>query len=206
VKILLLGPPRQELEDFLRTFDDDVSRTDKKLTKDSQLLEGVGWLVSYGYRHIIRQDVLDLLDQQAINLHISLLPWNRGADPNLWSFLDDTPKGVSIHLIDSGIDTGDIIAQREVANAPDDTLKTSYDRLCIEVEELFKSVWGEIRVGKCRTIRQSGEGSLHRKRDLELVKTLFEQKGWDTPVADLVSKAVIPGLNSPGAGSTGERK
>ncbi len=49
-----------------------------------------------------------------INLHISFLPWNRGAHPNFWSFYDDTPKGVTIHLIDEGIDTGAIIYQKEI--------------------------------------------------------------------------------------------
>jgi len=71
-------------------------------------------VVSYSYRHIIKQDVLDTLPDKFINLHIALLPYNRGADPNAWSFLDETPKGVTIHIIDKGIDTGPILCQREV--------------------------------------------------------------------------------------------
>ena len=38
-------------------------------------------------------------------MHISYLPFNRGAHPNYWSFKDNSPKGVTIHFIDNGIDT-----------------------------------------------------------------------------------------------------
>jgi len=40
------------------------------------------------------------------------------ADPNVWSFIEKTPKGVSIHYLDAGIDTGDIIAQKLVETNP----------------------------------------------------------------------------------------
>ncbi|MCL0081308.1 hypothetical protein M1N64_03665 [Peptococcaceae bacterium] len=50
---------------------------------------------------------MDKFQGRAINLHISFLPWNRGADPNFWSFIENAPVGVSIHYLDEGIDTGD---------------------------------------------------------------------------------------------------
>ena len=49
-----------------------------------------------------------------INLHISYLPYNRGAHPNFWSFVENTPSGVSIHQVDSGIDTGKIVIQKQI--------------------------------------------------------------------------------------------
>ena len=45
------------------------------------------FIVSYGYRHILSKNILDLLPNKIINLHISYLPYNRGADPNFWSFM-----------------------------------------------------------------------------------------------------------------------
>ena len=56
--------------------------------------------VSYRYRKIIRQDIIDYFEGKLINMHIAFLPWNKGADPNLWSYIDNTPKGVTIHRID----------------------------------------------------------------------------------------------------------
>ena len=52
-----------------------------------------------------------------------------GQDPNLWSFIEDTPKGVTIHEIDEGIDTGDIIFQKEIVLNSNETLASSYEKL-----------------------------------------------------------------------------
>ena len=38
----------------------------------------------------------------------------QGAHPNFWSFYDNTPSGVTIHLIDAGIDTGDVLYQKKL--------------------------------------------------------------------------------------------
>ena len=61
------------------------------------LLSGVDCIVSFGYRHLLRSDSIAAVGGNAVNLHISMLPWNRGADPNLWSWLENTPRGASMH-------------------------------------------------------------------------------------------------------------
>ena len=102
--------------------------------------ENFDFIVSYKYRFIISHDIVAYMKRKIVNLHISLLPWNRGADPNLWSFLKDTPKGITIHYIDSGVDTGDILLQKEFDfNLEEDTLKTTYDFLNKEIIRLFKN-------------------------------------------------------------------
>jgi methionyl-tRNA formyltransferase len=177
------------------------------LTAQSEILEGVDWLVSYGYRYILREKVLEKFPRRAINLHIAYLPWNRGADPNLWSFLEDTPKGVTIHYMDPGIDTGEILAQREVTFGPDETLRTTYDKLTDAMVELFMEVWPEIRTGRRRSFVQPKGGTFHRIRDRAKVEHLL-YKGWDTPVSFLIGKALGParkqlkldGRQSPSAG------
>ena len=74
-------------------------------------------------------------------MHISFLPYNKGADPNLWSYLENSPKGVTIHKIDKGINTGDILLQKEVQdNIETDTLKTSFNRLIDEIVILFNEL------------------------------------------------------------------
>jgi methionyl-tRNA formyltransferase len=91
---------------------------------------GIGFIISYCYRYIIRKEILDLLPNRVINCHISLLPWNRGADPNIWSFIDDTPSGFSIHYVDEGLDTGDIIMQKGITfDKQKDTLRSAYHML-----------------------------------------------------------------------------
>lgn len=181
MKILFLSP-HIHLMEYLLSYGDEVTQTIEPLT--DELLEGVDWIVSYGYRHIIDKPILDNLKDRAINLHISYLPWNRGADPNLWSFLDNTPKGVTIHFLDEGIDTGDIIAQRYLKYDIEDTLRTFYTKLSTCIEDLFKKAWPYIREGKAKRYKQS---TCHMMKDKEKYKYLLHN-GWDTPVKDIIGK------------------
>ena len=190
MNILLLGPERPAFEEFLRSLGDTVRRTEDKLTGDSPLLDDTDWIISYGFRHIIKADVLDRFPHRAVNLHISYLPWNKGADPNLWSFLEDSPKGVTIHYIDIGVDTGDILAQQEVAMSDVDSLSSSYTKLSRTIESLFCRVWPEIRAGKLTGKKQPEGGSVHRMKDKKAYEHLLTD-GWDTPVNMLIGQALV---------------
>lgn len=148
----------------------------------------IEFAVSYRYRHIVKRPIIEYLEGKIINLHISLLPWNRGSDPNQWSFLEDTPKGVTIHCIDEGLDTGDILVQKEVEYNPDDTLRTSYNRLSAEIEDLFQKSWPDIQCGRLKPYPQYGLGSFHRISDRQTFEYLLTN-GWDTPVKNLIGKA-----------------
>jgi len=118
MSILLLGPDHPGLIAFLAKEGHRVVRTEDRLTQDAPVLEGIEWLISYGYRHIFKPEVIQRFRGRIINLHISFLPWNRGVDPNQWSFLQDTPKGVTIHFIDEGIDLG-----LRIAHLPDSSMQ-----------------------------------------------------------------------------------
>jgi methionyl-tRNA formyltransferase len=184
VKVLFLGPADSLVLDLLKSAEGHVAQTMDPITEESLHRMQVDFLVAHGFRHILRPDVLDRFPQRAVNLHISYLPWNRGADPNLWSFLENTPKGVSIHYLDAGIDTGDVIAQKLVEFEASETLRSSYARLQAEIARLFAEHWSRIRTGSCGAAKQAGAGSFHRVADREKVAHLLT-KGWDTPVSDL---------------------
>lgn len=160
---------------------------------DAELLRQytVDFAVSYRFRHIIKKSLIEYLNGKIINLHISLLPWNRGADPNLWSFLENTPKGVSIHYMDEGLDTGDIIAQKSVRfDVGSETLASTYEILNSEILELFKFQWPLIMGGGCSRKKQPLGGTYHRLKDKETYIHLLADKGWDTPVECLLGKAL----------------
>lgn len=185
--VLVLGPRTDAIASVVIAGGDEVIQRDSPLAPGERF-DGTDFLVSFGYRHIIKPDVLEQFQGRAINIHISLLPWNRGADPNLWSFLEDSPKGVTIHVIDEGLDTGPILAQEEVRPSPDDTLKTSYERLIERAIALFSMEWPALRDGRVVPRRQVGEGSRHSSRD----KARFEKlmpKGWETPITELIGRA-----------------
>ena len=124
------------------------------------------WIISFGYRHIIKRNILNISKNKIINLHISYLPYNRGASPNYWSFKEKTPKGVTIHLIDEGIDTGPILIQKKCSFNDNDTLKTSYEKLIKNIEILFIENFEKIITGKIKPVPQKGKGTFHKKKDL----------------------------------------
>ncbi len=124
-------------------------------------------VVSYNYRHIVPEEIIRLLPGRMINLHISLLPWNRGSDPNVWSIIDRTPRGVTVHQLARGLDTGDVLLQQETPPAgDDDTLASTYEELNHAVTGLFREGLGDLLSGSCHPRPQEGPGSRHRRADL----------------------------------------
>lgn len=186
MRVLLLAAPGSPLAGRIDAAGDLVTVTDEPLEPEAAREHEV--IVSHGYRHILRAPVLDLFPGRAVNLHISLLPWNRGAHPNVWSAVEGTPSGVTVHHIDEGVDTGDLVAQREVTVSDEETLASSHERLQREIVELFWTVWPEIRAGTAPRRPQSGEGSEHRVRDLESIRHLLSD-GWETKVGALRAAA-----------------
>ncbi len=189
MKVFLLGPPRPGLSDYLRSVGDEVLYSKREIAAQSPGLKAMDFIVSYGYRYKISSVVLSQFRHKAINLHISLHPWNRGADPNLWSFLENTPKGVTIHCLDDGIDTGNILFQQEVIFSSETTLRATYERLSREIEDLFRQKWPLIRRGSVQKTPQTGPGTYHRSQDRAAYEHLLV-KGWDTSVSEIIGKAI----------------
>ena len=104
------------------------------------------------------------------------MPWNKGAHPNFWSFYDNTPSGVTIHLIDAGIDTGDVLYQKKVNfHSNENTFAKTYKRLINEIENLFIENLENIIEKKYIGKRQTEKGSYHNLADLP--KSF---KGWES--------------------------
>lgn len=126
------------------------------------------FVVSYNYRHIVPADVLEHMQGKAVNLHVSYLPYNRGSSPNFFSFLDNTPKGVTIHEMTAGLDKGRILCQREVVfDEEAETFASSYQKLQLEMMQLFKENWKSIRAGKCEGFLPTEKGTYHTMKQLE---------------------------------------
>jgi methionyl-tRNA formyltransferase len=87
-------------------------------------------IVVVGYGRIIPPWMIDLPPLGNINLHGSLLPKYRGAAPVQWAIASgETVTGVTTMRIDAGLDTGDILLQRETPIAAEDTAVTLAPRL-----------------------------------------------------------------------------
>ncbi len=90
---------------------------------------------------ILRQPVLDIPPKGVLNVHPSLLPRQRGASPIAAAILaGDEQTGVTIMLMDPGMDTGPILSQRTVPITPWDTSGSLGERLAVVGAELLLEV------------------------------------------------------------------
>ena len=179
-KILFLGYSREQTS----LIDDLVSKKCEVWHTDEKIQSTVGYdlVISYGYRHILKKEIIESSKAPIVNLHISYLPWNRGQHPNFWSFYECTPSGVSIHLIDEGVDTGAIIYQRYVNfDKEEDTFSKTYKKLIVEIEKLFRDNIDELISKKFIATPQRRKGSYHSVANLPK-----EFIGWDTVIKEEV--------------------
>ena len=157
--------------DNVGVFDATNLRDVATLKTIQDLKPDIGLSILFGY--ILRPNFLELFPSGVINLHPAYLPYNRGAYPNVWSIIDQTPAGTTLHYLDPGIDTGDIIAQREVPVAPVDTSATLYRKLEQASLRLFKETWPLIRAGQVTRQSQSKQkGTYYRTKDVQKLDSI----------------------------------
>ncbi|MFC1628327.1 methionyl-tRNA formyltransferase [Gemmatimonadota bacterium] len=152
----------------------------------------IGVSVYLGY--ILRPAFIDLFPGGCINLHPSYLPYNRGVHPNVWSIVEGTPAGVTIHLIDPGVDTGAILARDLVEVEPVDTGETLYHKLEKACVDLFRRTWPSIREGTAVQQSQADEeGTSHRVSDLSMIDRIeLDQTCTARELIDLIRAMTFP--------------
>lgn len=124
-------------------------------------------VVSYNYSYLIPENIIQLVKGKIVNLHISYLPWNNGADPNFWSFIDNTPKGITIHQLTEALDQGDILFQKELFfNEKVETFRSTYEILNREIVTMFMAHFRDIKDQTVIPYSQQDIGTYHRRRDL----------------------------------------
>ena len=138
-------------------------------------------LASYG--RILPQAILDLPRIGALNVHPSLLPKYRGATPIQSALLaNEAFTGISIMLMDAGMDTGEIVSQEPVLIEPGDDCGSLHDRLAEEGAKLLGYAIDLAAAAPLRHVPQTGTPLLThpiRKEDLEI--------DWSWPAQRIVS-------------------
>ena len=184
-KILFLGYSNKEtaiIDKLKENKKFQIFNTKNKIKlKD---LNNINLVISFGYRHIIDKEILKK-KKNIINLHISYLPYNRGAHPNFWSFAENTPSGVSINKIDNGIDTGNVIYQKLIdfelnKNKKILTFRKTYSTLISEIENLFIVNTKNILSGEYEDFKQIGDGTFHNSNQLPVILKSWNQNIFKT--------------------------
>jgi len=135
-------------------------------------------LLSVLFGHRFDENWLAIPNWLPVNLHPGLLPYNAGANPNVWPLIDGTPAGTTLHVMTPVIDEGDLLTQVEVPTTPDDTAATLYQKLMAASFDLFEAAWPTI--GSVVPQPMPAGGTRHRVADL----ALLDPAGADLAVID----------------------
>ena len=112
--LLFLGKKKTNFFNFLKSKNIQFLSTEKNINhKKKNFFKKFKILISFNYKYKIEKKIIKLFNGQCFNCHISYLPFNAGADPNFWSFKNNTKKGITIHLLNEKIDKGPIIFQKD---------------------------------------------------------------------------------------------
>lgn len=182
VEYLILHTPdkgayQQEISDLAGTDPDKViiwrpGRSAEMLEKLADKTAEVLFSCNFGY--LIPGTILRAFTLP-INLHMSLLPFNKGAFPNVWPILDGSRAGVTLHIMTESFDDGPIIAQREVPVASNDTGKSLYEKLVQASVDLVRDRMPDILVGNIMSMPNHG-GTRHTEKEFAALQKLDMDK------------------------------
>ena len=115
-------------------------------------------IITCAYGQIIPEVLLNAPKYGAINVHGSLLPHFRGGAPIHHAIINgDKATGITIMYMDKKMDAGDIISQREIAIAENDTLDSLYEKMSHVGEELLIETLPSVINGTNKRIKQDEE-------------------------------------------------
>lgn len=108
------------------------------------------------FDQIFRSELRSIPPLGVINCHSGKLPYYRGRCPIIWALINDEKEfGITVHYMDEGIDTGDIILQRTFRITDEDDLKTLSERDAAECGKIIYDAVKLIQSGETRPIHQN---------------------------------------------------
>jgi len=121
-------------------------------------------IISAYYRKIFPKELLSASKLGVINIHPSLLPYYRGPVPTAWAIINNEKEfGITIHQVDSGIDTGDILVQEKYDIHDDETGHDLYLRAMEKGAELLINNFDRIMNEEIKPKKQPSGGSYFGK-------------------------------------------
>jgi len=112
-------------------------------------------VVCVGWTQLLRHEILRLPRLGCVGFHASALPRYRGRAPVNWAIIHgEKETGNTMMLLDDGVDTGDILAQRLFPIDDEDTCATIYEKVARSEDEMIREVLPLIRHGRMPRTRQ----------------------------------------------------
>ena len=147
-------------------------------------------IVVAAFGQIVSRAILEMPKYGCINVHASLLPKYRGAAPIQYAVINgDAVSGVTIQQMNEGVDTGDIILQKEVELAPDETGGSLFDRLAKTGAKACVEAMAQIAQGTAVHTPQDSAFATHTGKITKEMGSI----DWNTPAVEI--ERLIRGLN-----------
>lgn len=151
------------LSNEIPIFQPEKIRTDSVIINKLKEIEP-DFIIVVAYGQILTKEILDIPRLGCICLHASLLPMYRGSAPINWCLINgETKTGNTTILMDTGIDTGDMLMRSEVEISESMTAGELYNLLKINGAELLEETITGIITGKICGIKQPNDGSSYVK-------------------------------------------
>ncbi|EOU1723373.1 methionyl-tRNA formyltransferase [Clostridium perfringens] len=151
------------LSNEIPIFQPEKIRTDSVIINKLKELKP-DFIIVVAYGQILTKEILDIPRLGCICLHASLLPMYRGSAPINWCLINgETKTGNTTILMDTGIDTGDMLMRSEVEISESMTAGELYNLLKINGAELLEETINGIIAGKICGVKQPNDGSSYVK-------------------------------------------
>jgi methionyl-tRNA formyltransferase len=119
-------------------------------------------IVVMAYGQILPRALLEIPPVACLNLHASLLPKHRGAAPVQAAIVaGDRESGISVMYMDEGLDTGDVLLQKRLEIAPDETGGSLHDRLAQLAPDALYEALAELKAGTAPRIPQDSSAATY---------------------------------------------
>jgi methionyl-tRNA formyltransferase len=142
------APPVKQLaqERGLQVYQPEKVKSPEAIEQIAKLTPACIAVVAYG--QLLSAEILGIPPLGTVNVHASLLPRYRGPAPIHWALIrGEAETGVSTMLLDTGMDTGDVLWQRKVAIQPEDTAGSLHDKLSEEGGKLLVETLARLNQG-----------------------------------------------------------
>lgn len=162
-KAVLMTPVKEKaLELGIPVYQPVKVREESFITMLEEMKPDAIVVVAFG--QILSKRILDIPKYGCINIHASLLPKYRGAAPIQWTVINgETETGITTMVMDTGIDTGDMLEKVIIPVDPDETGGSLHDKLSVAGGRLILSTLQKAEEGTLVRTPQTEEGTCYAK-------------------------------------------
>ncbi|HEY8559962.1 MAG TPA: methionyl-tRNA formyltransferase [Pyrinomonadaceae bacterium] len=149
-------------------------------------------IYSWSYPMILPEEIIKIPKHGAVNLHMGLLPEYRGVNGVRWALINGEEKtGITIHYMDSGIDSGAVISRVSFPITPADDILSLMIKSKTAGLYLLENVWRDIAAGRVNAVAQDESKARFYSSKMSSLEAIDWSKS-NTEIHNLIRASAIP--------------